>query len=973
MEEFPQFISYFSLRSRTVVRSMLQSGKYSFFVCDFATCVRFCCRHRYLLWKVIMVWKEVFLCTLVVTAVVAENPIWRKVEGDLEPEAEAEIAPFQEVDESYRLPSVTVPTHYNLHLRTAIHRNDRTFQGTVEIDINVLEATNKITIHNRNLAIQKVTVYRDGVEQEVPPFETDPRTEHLTITCSQLLTIGSYMVKVEFEGRLQNNNNQGFFASSYLDDDGKRRYLASSKFEPTHARSAFPCYDEPKLKATFTLSITHSKDYHAVANMPQDGELEPVQDDPDFVTTHFRKSTRMSTYLLAFAVSDFEIRTSGYQTVYARYNVFEETEYPLQAGVDILNALSAYTGVEYTDHMPKMTQIAIPDRGTGAMENWGLVAYGEPVLLFNATVNTYRNKKSVDTIIAHEFAHQWFGNLVSLDWWDYIWLNEGFATVYEYYAAQLAYPENRYMDLWNVEVIHNAFAADARESVRPMTWNAASPNEIAGLFDTIAYSKAGSVLNMFRVAFQDDNWREGLLEYFNKRLLDAAVADHLSEGLQLAIEGKNVYPASFTVKELMDSWTTAPGFPLLTVKRDYKNGQIYLSQERFLSDRQLPNSHVFHIPYNFATKSAADFENLHFDWLSSKAAKISTEATEDEWVIFNKQQTGYYRVNYDLQNWELLIDALMDDPNAIHVQNRAQLINDAYNLARADRLDMSLPLRLMKYLAQEKAYPPWAAAGTVLTYFNNKLRGTEHYPAFLNYVHSMLDSVYITVTVTTVKDDETMLDKYLRQSITTWACRIGTTDCLLKTEDALKQAVQTDTPVHPDVSSVVYCYGLYNSGEAEFVWLNNRLHSSKNQAERSLLIDSMGCSQNKEFLKAYLMSSFGSNNLLSTERTRIVSSVYSTSRAGVDAMIEFLMDETIVDEFIGSLGTGTLNNAIANIAARTNNAAEQQQLEDLLTKLGSRVSAATAASARATVANNFAWFNTLEGLVVGEFLEGFAS
>ncbi|KAL9696518.1 hypothetical protein quinque_016097 [Culex quinquefasciatus] len=921
-----------------------------------------------------MGWKEVFLCALVVSVVVSENPIWRKLEGDLEPEAEAEVAPFQEVDESYRLPTVTAPTHYNLHLRTAIHRNERTFQGTVEIFLNVLQATDKITILNRDLVIRRVTLYRDGAEPELletPPFDTDPRTEHLTITSSQQLAVGSYMIRVEFDGRLQENNNMGFFRSSYLDNNGNRRYLASSKFEPTHARSAFPCYDEPRLKATFTLSITHGKDYHAVANMPQEGELEPDQDDADFVTTHFQKSTRMSTYLLAFAVSDFAIRTSGYQTVYARSNVFEETEYPLQAGVDILNALSAYTRVEYTDHMPKMTQIAIPDRGTGAMENWGLVAYGEPVLLFNPSVNTYRNKKTVDTIIAHEYAHQWFGNLVSPDWWDYIWLNEGFATVYEYLAAQLAYPEKRYMDLWNVEVIHNAFAADARESIRPMTWNAASPSEIAALFDTIAYSKAGSVLNMFRVVFQDENWRAGLLEYFNQRLLDAAVADHLYDGLQLAIQGKDVYPTGFTVKQLMDSWTTAPGFPLLTVKRDYKNGQIYLSQERFLSDRQLPNSHVFHIPYNFATQTSADFDNLHFDWLSSKAAKISTEAAENEWVIFNKQQTGYYRVNYDPQNWELLIDALMADPSVIHVQNRAQLINDAYNLARADRLDMSLPLTLMKYLAQETAYPPWAAANTVLTYLNNKLRGTEHYPAFLNYVHSMLDTVYATVTVDTVQDGETMLDKYLRQSITTWACRIGTTDCLTRTEAALKQAVQSNIPVHPDVSSVVYCYGLHNSGETEFVWLYNRLHTSKNQAERSLLIDSLGCSQNKEYLKAYLMSAFGTNNLLSTERTRIVSAVYSTSRAGVDAMIEFLMDETIVDEFISSLGVGTLNNAIANIAARTNNAAEQQQLEDLLGKLGSRVSASTAAAARATVASNFYWFNTLEGLIVGEFLEGF--
>ncbi|XP_065095515.1 aminopeptidase N-like [Ochlerotatus camptorhynchus] len=920
-----------------------------------------------------MILKWVLLCALVLS-VSADRPQWRKLEGDLEPEPEVEL--FQEVNEAYRLPKISVPSHYNLHLWTAIHENNRQFQGTVEIFVNVLELTDTITILNRQLSIWKVTLYsvteddQSPIELGAPEYATDSTTEHLSIKHSSALQPGSYMVKVEYYGALQNNNNQGFFASSYLDDDGNRHYLASSKFEPTHARSAFPCFDEPKLKATFTLSITHHKEYNAVANMPQDGAPVPDVDDPNYITTKFQKSTKMSTYLLAFAVSNFRIRTSGIHTVYARPNVYEETEYPLQAGVDILNALSDYTGVDYIKYMPKMTQIAIPDRGSGAMENWGLVTYGEPVLLFNPSINTYRTKKSVATIIAHEFSHQWFGNLVSPDWWDYIWLNEGFATVYEYYAAQLAYPETHYWDLWNVEVIHNAFAADARETVRPMTWNAASPSEIAGLFDTVAYDKSGSVLNMFRVVFQDDNWREGLVSYFNNRELDGAIADHLYEGLQLAVNGKDVLPRSFNVKDVMDSWTTVAGFPVLTVKRDYKTGEIYVSQERFYSDRQLPNDHVYHVPYNYATKSAANFDTLTFEWLSTKAAKLMTTAAAGDWIIFNKQQTGYYRVNYDAQNWQLIINALQDNPSTIHVQNRAQLINDAYNLARSERLDLAVPLELMTYLRQETAYPPWAAASSVLTYFNNKIRGTPKYHNFMNYTTHLVETIYSTLSVDSVSESETVMDKYLKQTITTWACRIGNQDCLTRTGNALRQAVESNTPIHPDIASVVYCYGLHTTTNKEFVWMFERLLASKNQAERALLIDSLGCSQNKEFLYSFLMTSIGNGatfNFLATERTRIVSSVYSASRVGVDATIEFLADETMIDEFISRLGQSTLNNAVSNIASRTNNVVEEDQLNTLLAALGDKISVNTANSARTTVANNFAWFHSLEGLVADEF------
>uniref|UniRef100_A0A182N5W6 Aminopeptidase N n=1 Tax=Anopheles dirus TaxID=7168 RepID=A0A182N5W6_9DIPT len=930
---------------------------------------------------------------LLASQAIAGRPAWKWLvePSDLtlafeqEQEQSAPFAPSrrQAVDETYRLPNSTAPVQYHLSLRTAIHENNRQFSGTVLILFEVLEATTTVTLHNRQLSVQRAFLHEvaatgggAGAELEQAEHATDTRTEHLTLTLQQMLAAGTrYYLRIEFQGTLQNNNNMGFFASSYLDNNGVRHYLASSKFEPTHARSAFPCYDEPLLKASFELELTHHKDYNAVANMPQAGAPVPDPDNADYVTSRFELSTKMPTYLVAFAVSDFSIRTAGRQTVYARPNVYDETAYPLEAGNQILDALSAYMDVSYYDYMPKMTQIAIPDRGTGAMENWGLVAYGEPVLLFNPAINTYRNKKSVTTIIAHEYAHQWFGNLVSPHWWEFIWLNEGFATVYEYYAAQLAYPEGEYWEFFTVEVIQNAFGADASETVRPMNWNAGSPNEIAGLFDTVAYDKSGSVLNMFRVALGDNNWRAGLKRYMSARQLDGATAEHLYAGLQeaLAANAPTLLPAGVTVRQLMDSWTSEPGFPIVNVYRTYGEAQeVIVSQERFLSNRQLPNSHVFHIPYDFTGGNAPDFEPepTAYRWLSTKADKIATSVPKEDWIIFNRQQNGYYRVNYDAHNWDLLIEALHNDPTRIHRRNRAQLVNDAYNLARAERLDLSVALRLMGYLRKETEYAPWTAAGSALTYFNNKLRGTEHYAHFQTYVNRILLDIYPTLAVDSVANEETLLHRYLKQFITTWACRIGHGDCLARTKQALAAAHQTAIPVHPDIVTAVYCNGLVDASDETFVWVFEQFKNSRNQAHRTVLIDALACARKPSHLESLLSVALGGgsefDSMLSSERTRIVSAVYGASREGVDAVIDFLMVPLWAGELVRQLGQSTLNSAISNIASRTNNAQELARLEALLTYLGSTVPESVATSARNTVQNNFNWFNSLEGLVAVE-------
>nr|AIJ50263.3 aminopeptidase N1 [Anopheles stephensi] len=887
------------------------------------------------------------------------------------------IVPAQPVNEAYRLPKTSVPIHYDLHLTTEIHRqlvlhtrglvissarisslpNERQFSGSVAIQLQVLETTDN-GVTGAPVLIGDAT------------YSTNTTIEHITFTSPNILQPGFFWLEVSFVGQLATNDD-GFYVSSYVADSGERRYLATTQFESTSARMAFPCYDEPALKATFTVSLTHSITYSAISNMREnrrsdadgmrttvfeiDGTQRVYVRPNAFQQATFAKTPIMSSYLLAFVVSDFLYR--------------------LEAGVKILKVLDEHLGIPYSTYMPTLNQIAVPDFAAGAMENWGLVTYKrEQLLLFDPAVSTYRTKTNIATTIAHEYAHQWFGDLVTPEWWEYIWLNEGFATLYEFYAAHLAYPEAEYWELFNTQVIQAAMVPDGLASTRPMNWNAATPGEISALFDRVAY---GSVLNMMRHVLGEENWKAGLNTYLNDRALSVAVDEQLYTALQSAIEGKDVLPNGVTVAQIMRTWANEAGYPVLSVRRSYDTGDVIISQERFYSDRKVPNTNVWMIPYNYVQQARADFNEFDdFQWLATKAARIATTVPATEWLIFNKQQVGYYRVNYDDRNWELITNALIDNLAAVHRLNRAQLIDDAYWLARSGRLDLRVALRLMTYLRGEREYAPWAAANTALSYFNSRLRGTENYHDFILFVDALIEELYGLLTIDVVSPNDSLLHKYLVQTITSWACSLGYKDCLERTGALLRAGASGTGPaVHPDIATVTYCYGMRTTGAAEYQYLYRKMMDSKNLAERTALIDALGCSTNKEFLTSFLSTALGTGtgveiNYRADERRRVVQAVYSGSRVGVDALIEYLMDPAVVNEFVSILSTSTLNSALSAIASRTNNEAEMNKL---LTALGSRITSQTATNLRNTAQSNLDWVNGFEGLMLTNFLSEFVT
>ncbi|MED6262878.1 Endoplasmic reticulum aminopeptidase 2, partial [Ataeniobius toweri] len=415
-----------------------------------------------------------------------------------------------------RLPRYIVPLHYHLLL----HPNLTTlsFTGTVQIQIDVQNNTNWVVLHSKGLQISKATILDHNLahlSDQVLPVLHNPSHEQIGIFSPKVLSSGQkYFLYIEFEAALA-EGFYGFYKSTYITSEGETRNLASTHFEPTSARMAFPCFDEPSFKANFSVRIRRSLEYISLSNMPV---IKTTQLNRNLLEDQFAPSVTMSTYLVAFIVCDFKsvsaTTSSGVKvSIYAAPEKWMQTHYALEVAVKMLDFYEEYFNIRYP--LPKQDLIAIPDFQVGAMENWGLTTYRETSLLYDPLTSSISDELWVTMVIGHELAHQWFGNLVTMDWWNDLWLNEGFARYMEYISVEATYP------ILKVEeyLLHTCFAAiglDSLTSSRPISSPAESPTQIEEMFDTVSYDKGACVLHMLRHFLTEEVFQGGIMRYLRK-------------------------------------------------------------------------------------------------------------------------------------------------------------------------------------------------------------------------------------------------------------------------------------------------------------------------------------------------------------------------------------------------------------------------------------------------------------------------
>ncbi|XP_071548249.1 aminopeptidase N-like isoform X2 [Panulirus ornatus] len=828
-----------------------------------------------------------------------------------------------------RLPRALKPLHYLVKLQPFINGNFSII-GYVEVEMEALEPTSNITLHMADIITRNETITLvplgdlDGPGLRIKKHEYDNERQFYVAHLEQELQPGhKYLLSMEFLGYL-NDQLHGFYRSSYRDTDGTDKMLAVTQFQATDARRAFPCFDEPGLKATFEVYLARTTNMSSISNMPI-SETIPMEGEEDWVWDHYDASVPMSTYLVAFVVSDFAYlsATANNHTlfrVWARESAIEQAEFSRQVGPIILTHFEDYFNQSYP--LPKQDMVAIPDFSAGAMENWGLITYRETAMLFDPAVSAASNKQYVVAVVAHELAHQWFGNIVTPRWWTDLWLNEGFASYVEYFGINYVEPSWQVMEQFVLNEVQIVFGLDSLESSHPISIPVGHPDEISQIFDRISYAKGASIIRMMNHFLTEATFRKGLSNYLDAFKYDNAEQDDLWRHLTEAAHEDGTLPDDLTVKIIMDTWTLQMGYPVIKVVRSPDGTSATVSQERFLlvKEENSDDTHEYRwwVPLTYTTEDDPNFNNTQAQvWMKDSEAQLTIPSlpSKEQWVIFNLQETGYYRVNYDDHNWELLIHQLFTNHRVISTINRAQIIDDAMNLAKAGQLMYDTALGVYNYLVEETEYVPWAAAINNLSYLKGMFARSGGYGALKNYLLDILVPLYDSVGFEDSVSDP-LLDQYKRQKALSWACELDHPDCLYKAASFYNHWMSNpdnSSIISPNLKSTVYCHAIAVGGEREWNFAWGQYLKSNVAAEKNRLLSAMGCTKHIWILSRYLEMAFTPSSGIRKQDAFRVFGAVARNEVGRSLAWTYLQDQwDNIFEFYGKAKSRVIKSAINN-------------------------------------------------------------
>ncbi|XP_077992209.1 aminopeptidase N-like [Glandiceps talaboti] len=791
--------------------------------------------------------------------------------------------------EEYRLPGTLEPKSYNLKIKVDL--DQFVFDGNVAITFNCLVQTDIVLIHSKELDIERdsVQITRILDNQDVPLSgepELYPDTQYLAVKLSSTLTVGQqYVISIIYRGQLQ-DDLIGIYRSSYTNATGVKRYLAASFFSPANARKAFPCFDEPTMKANITTTLVHRAEYSALSNMAPYTSL-PSSEHSGWMETTFASTPKMSTYVVGFAVTDFEkvCHTSREKVevcAWARSNAIDQVDYAMNIAVPILQYYEDYFDIQFP--LPKIDMVATPDYGAGGMENWGLINYRESAFLYNPLVSTTLTKRRVATVVSHELAHQWFGDLATHWWWEDLWLKEGFASFMEYYGVDHVEPQWHMLDQFLILDVHPAFHLDSLLSSHPISVPVNHVDEINSIFDAISYSKGASIIRMLRYFLGHDTFRNGLQKYLNRYAYSNAKMNDLWDVLSEAVDEDGlILPAS--IRDIMNTWTLQMGFPVVTVSRDYSVDDVIsfsCDQDHFLVDPEASpdDEYTWYVPLTFTDGSNPKYneQDVRMIWLEKNSVIMDNTSSlaggNEDWLLANINQTGYFIVNYDNENWNLLKTQLLVDHEVIPPTSRAALVNDIFTLARGDRSSTTNALDLSLYLRNEKEYVPWSAAFSAFSYVGEMLQSTGSHGMYQKFVVDLVTPYYSDVGWDDTNSD--VAESLSRTLALNLACHHGHTECI-STAIALFDQWMSNSSVNlisANIRSVVYCTAITHGSKEhwKFAWDQYKTTES---GEQSLLMEALACTKLPWLLSRYLELSIQSNEIRRQDATNVISYIAS--------------------------------------------------------------------------------------------------
>lgn len=587
------------------------------------------------------------------------------------------------------------PLHYIIDID--INKKEMTFDGTVVISGKKTGRPSKrLTLHQHDLKMHKAKIVAHTKTGDkdiaVSRLNVQKTYDEVRLHTDELIYPGNITVTLEFSGKITRQMN-GMYPC-FFKHRGAEKTIIATQFESHHAREVFPCVDEPEAKATFDLSLATPKGETVIANTP----VRKQETKKNVTHTTFETTPHMSTYLLAFIVGDIkyqEAKTKNGTLVrtYATPGNIKHTDFALDFAVKCLEYYEDYFGIPYP--LEKCDHIALPDFASGAMENWGCITYREQALLVDQDNTTLAMKQRVATVIAHELAHQWFGNLVTMRWWTDLWLNEGFASWIEFLAVDHIFPEWEIWTQFSVDEQQQAMKLDALKHTHPVEVPINHPDEIRSIFDAISYSKGASVIHMLHAYLGPDAFQAGLKHYLTQH----SYKNTATQDLWQALEDMSGKP----VNDFMNSWTSEAGLPLLKV--DVTDDTVTLEQERFFANpSEKPTDQLWPIALQANHDSLPNQMNDR-----SHSQKVKDSNT----LLLNSGQSGFYRVIYNAAHLERIGEQIKK--GRIGPLDRLGVLADVFEAAKAGKSHTTETLHFMDNFRNETNYAVWDVISSVLS------------------------------------------------------------------------------------------------------------------------------------------------------------------------------------------------------------------------------------------------------------------
>jgi aminopeptidase 2 len=736
-----------------------------------------------------------------------------------------------------------VPKHYDLTLEVDFEKF--TFDGTVIIDLDVAKDSTSISLNTVDIEIHSTSVHADGaLVTSSPVLSYDKDTQTTKITLGKTLLKGQKVqLKHTYTGQL-NDNMAGFYRSKSR--DGKN-YLAVTQFEATDARRALPCFDEPALKAEFTVTLIADKVMTCLSNMDVNSETEV---DSKITggkrkAVKFNRSPRMSTYLLAFIVAELKsVSTDKFRLPIKIWMTPDQKEedgkFSLEVAAKTLAFYEKAFDSEYP--LPKMDMVSIPDFAAGAMENWGLITYRVVDLMLDEKTAGAASKERVAEVVQHELAHQWFGNLVTMDFWDGLWLNEGFATWMSWYSCNEFFPEWKVWETFVIDTLQSALGLDSLRSSHPIEVPVYRAEDVNQIFDSISYSKGSAVLRMISKYLGEDVFIDGVRRYIKKHAWGNTQTGDLWNSLAEA-SGKDV-------RGVMDIWTKQVGYPVVTVSEDEKTGTITLKQSRFLrtGDVKAEDDKVLYpVILGLKTQEGIDESVM----LTERQQTLKVKGGLDFFKL-NADHSALFRTNYTPERLAKLGEAAKK--GLLSVEDRAGMIADAGALASSGYQKTSGILSLLKNFDTETSYVVWNQILTRINAMRNAWTfEDERVKDALKKFQLGLCSAKAHELGWEFSDDEDHVLSQFKSLMFGSAGLAGDKKIKQAAKEMFAKFMDGDyAAVHPNLRASVFAMVLRDGGVQEYEALLARYHSAPTAEERNMCLRALGRARGKELIERTL-------------------------------------------------------------------------------------------------------------------------